>query len=202
MLLGGLVVAVKLRPTPVPAAFTNMEIVSWQQKIHDEPENPWNWVSLGEAYLVTGDPDQAKTAFEKVLTLDETNWEANLQLAQMVEDTDQARAMDYLNVAAKSAPIDSVALVETTRGDILYAQGDFKAARQAYAKAAAAEPSLYEARMGLGRSLQALGDSKGALAQYRFALKVAPEDPDARYAIAHVQESIPPSPSPSTTPAP
>jgi hypothetical protein len=53
---------------------------------------------------------------------------------------------------------------------------------------------VFQLRMGLGRSLQALGDHKGALQEYRAALQLNPGSQEAQDAIDNVKEDVAPSP--------
>jgi tetratricopeptide (TPR) repeat protein len=194
LLLGGVLIALKLRPVEASSSRTVTKLDVWKKAVHDNGEDPWNWLGLGLALQDNNDPGGASDAFNKALELEPNNWMANLQVALLIKDQDPERAIKMLNLSGENAPVISKPSPYTALGDILYAQGNYKAARIAFAKGEAAMPDVFQLRMGLGRSLQALGDHKGALEEYKKALQLIPGSREALDAIDNVNQNAAPSP--------
>jgi tetratricopeptide (TPR) repeat protein len=194
LVLGGVLIAIKLRPIEASSSRTVTKLDVWKKAVHDNGDDPWNWLGLGLALQGNGDADGASDAFNKALELDPNNWLANLQVALLIKDQDPDKAIKMLNLSGELAPVIYKPSPYTALGDILYAQGNYKGARVAYAKGQAGMRDVFQLRMGLGRSLQALGDHKGALEEYKAALQLIPGSQEAQVAIDNVKEDVAPSP--------
>jgi len=194
LLLGGVLIALRLRPVEASSSRSVTKLDIWKKAVHENGDDPWNWLGLGLALQDNGDADGASDSFNKALELDPNNWLANLQVALLIKDQDPDRAIKMLNLSGERAPVTSKPSPYTALGDILYAQGNYKGARVAYAKGQAGMRDVFQLRMGLGRSLQALGDHKGALQEYRAALQLNPGSQEAQDAIDNVKEDVAPSP--------
>lgn len=75
-----------------------------------------------------------------------------------------------------------LAAMTVTRGHERMAERDYAGAADAYARAIRYQPTSAEAHAGLGRATEALGDMTEAIAQFRCAVKDAPEQ--SAYAVA------------------
>lgn len=70
----------------------------------------------------------------------------------------------------------------TTKGDALFAERKYPAARQQYRKVIALDATYAPARFGLARTLEMTGDRKGACREYRKYLSLAPAGKGASFA--------------------
>src|SRR3990170_1862857 len=78
--LGGAIVAIKLRPQPVPTTAIDRSIELWQRAVITNPEDDDARVGLGMALLEAGRDSDAQGAFEEAVRLNGNNWTALLQL--------------------------------------------------------------------------------------------------------------------------
>ncbi len=70
----------------------------YQQALAQGPPSLAVWNNLGNHYLLCGDPEKARSSFERVLKLDPRHANANLQLARIATDQHQGgRALEYLS---------------------------------------------------------------------------------------------------------
>lgn len=199
-LLGLFILVLKLKPVSVPASQVNARVVTWEEEVKSNSDDSWNWTGLGLAYLDANRSDEAREAFQKALDLDKENWLANFQYGLLLSESDSEKANQYLTRASQLAPPESSVVVFTALGDQLYAEGNYKKARQSYAKAVAILPGVFEARIGLGRSLQAMGENELALEQYKKALQLNPGSSEAKEAIDNYRNDLAPLPSSSPSP--
>lgn len=184
--LGGAVLAVKLRPPERPRGVAEDSIAAWEKAVASNPKDDWSRVGLGLALREAGRDSEALEAFEKALDLNEKNWAALYQTALVVKDSDLDRALRLLDQAVKYAPKTSKAGPLVAAGDLMLASEDAEGARDAYRKAIADVPFLFDAHFGLGNALEALGDEKGALEQYREAGRYVLRNAELEEAIARV----------------
>jgi tetratricopeptide (TPR) repeat protein len=187
LLLGGAVLAVKLRPDSGPLTTQEQTLQSWQQAVEETPDSDTAQTGLGLALLDIGRASEAQKAFETALRLNPKNWMANFQLALMMRETQPDRAIGLFETSAKSAGAGDKAVVLIALGDFLLDQGDAEGARDAYRRSIAETSYLYDSHVGLAKALQQLGDTKGAIKEYREALRFAPGDKDLEAAIARLQ---------------
>jgi tetratricopeptide (TPR) repeat protein len=185
--LGGAVVAIRLRPEGAPSTKAERDISMAEQQVQADPQDEWAHVGLGIALQETGRDAEAKQAFEDALALNPHNWRALFELGLIAMPTDPERAMVLLAKAAKYAPRTSRAAAFVALGDLEMQAGDFEAARKAYRGAVADIPYLFDARVGLAKALEALGDEKGALEQYQEAIRYDPGNQEVTDAIARLQ---------------
>jgi len=187
LLLGGAVLAVKLRPDTGPLTTQEQTLQSWQQAVEQTPDSDTAQTGLGLALLDMGRTSEAKTAFETALKLNPKNWMANFQLALMMRETQPDRAIELFEASAQNAGAGDKAVVMIAEGDFLLARGDAEGARDAYRRSIAETPYLYDSHVGLAKTLEQLGDTKGAIKEYQEALRFAPGDKDLEAAIARLQ---------------
>jgi tetratricopeptide (TPR) repeat protein len=185
--LGGALVVVKLRPKPLPTNAVDRGVTQWEQAVAADPESDSAQTGYGLALLDAGRTDDARQAFEKAVSLNEKNWVALLQLGVIVKADDPARAVDLLDRSAKYAPRQSKAVPLVALGDVYMATGDAESAKDAYRRAIADVPYLFDPHLGLARALEALGDTKGALKEYQEALRYDPDSEEAADAVARLQ---------------
>jgi Flp pilus assembly protein TadD len=185
--LGGALIAVKLRPEAMPTTSVARSLQMWRDAVAANPDDGDLQTGLGLALLRAGQTDEARAAFERALQLNQSDWMARYQLATLVASSDPARAIELFARAAKDAPRMSKAGPLTAEGKLLLAQGDAQAASGAFRRAIADVPYLMDAHLGLARALEALGDTEGALQEYRDALRFDPSNQEIAAAIQRLQ---------------
>ncbi len=185
--LGGAVVAVKLRPTGPPATAVEQDLTRWEQAVLADPKDDWNRAGLGLALLEAGREGEAQRAFEEALKLNADNWVAAYQLGLIVAGETPDRALDLLLHAARFAPRTNKAAPLVAAGDLMLGRGDAEGAKEAFKRAVADVPFLFDAHLGLAKALEALGDRKGALTHYEEAARYDPSNQAVAEAIARLK---------------
>ena len=143
--------------------------------------------AYGLALLNAGRTDEARGEFEQAIELNKKSWVALLQLGLLNRSTNPDRALQLIANAARYAPAASKAVPFVAQGDLLFKTGDMEAAKNAYRNAIADVPYIFEAHVGLAKTLEALGDKEGALKEYEQAARFAPDDQEVADAIARLQ---------------
>lgn len=187
LVLGGAVLAVRLRPQTGPLTTTERALQAWQDAVAEEPENDANQTGLGLALLQADRDGEARAAFQEALRLNPKNWMANFQLGLLTTETDPDRALELLLLGAKYAPLSDKAAPFIAAGDLQMAQEDFEGAKDSYRRSIAAASYIFEGHLGLAKALEALGDNEGALEEYREAARFAPDHPDVVAAIDRLE---------------
>lgn len=187
LVLGGAVLAVKLRPSSGPTTTADRSVSNWEQAVAQDPESDIAQTGLGLALLDAGRNTEARQAFEAALELNDENWMANFQLGLMVRESDPARAIAFLEVAAKNAALGDKAVPLIALGDFLLEGGDAAGAKDAYRRSIVDVPYLYDSHLGLAKALEQLGEEKAALKEYRAAGRFAPDDPEIAAAIERLE---------------
>jgi tetratricopeptide (TPR) repeat protein len=184
--LGGAVVAVKLRPEPLPTTQVARGVARWRAAVAEDPDSAIARTGLGLALLDAGDADSAAAEFEEALRLDGTSWMAAFQLGVLITETDPDRALELFARASRSAPETSKVAPLVAQGDLLLSLEDFARAKRVFQRAIVDAPFILEAHRGLARALEELGDATGALAEYRKALRFDPDNEELLEAIDRV----------------
>jgi tetratricopeptide (TPR) repeat protein len=174
--LGGAVIAVRLRPEPLPTNSVDREVAIWQAAVEEDPDSSEARTGLGFALIAAGRPQEARAALEEAIELDAKNWSALFQLALLVRDEDPDRSVELLTRSVKLAPRTQKAPVAVAWGDLLMELDDPEGAGKAYRVAIADAPYVIEAHVGMARVFEAQGDLEAALAEYRYAARFAPND--------------------------
>jgi tetratricopeptide (TPR) repeat protein len=181
--LGGAVLAVKLRPTPTPTTPVDRELSQWEQAVRNDPKSDTAQTGYGLALLDAGDTTGAQQHFELAVRLNDKNWMARFQLGVLIRGDQPARAIDLLAQASRLAPHTEKAAPLIAEGDLLLKRGDAEGAETAYRRAIGDSPFIVEAHVGLAKALEALGDTKSALQEYRRALEFDPGNAEIENAI-------------------
>lgn len=189
VLLGGAVLALRLRPEPEATTAVGAAIQRWEALVDANPADEQARVGLGLALSRVGNRDDARREFEAALKINPKSWMALYQLGLFATSTDKEEAVRLFAASAEAAPRTSRAGPFLALGDLLYARRDFQGARKAYEGAVADLPFLADAHAGLARALEALGDSAGALVHYKKAAKVDPVDEELRRAIDRLRSN-------------
>ncbi len=184
--LGGAVVALKLRPQPIPTDSVNREIALWKDAVDATPNDANAHPGLGLASLRAQQTDDARSEFEKAIQLNDTSWMAEFQLALIVKADDPTRAEDLLNQAVRDASAQDRQAPLVALGDLLLAQGDLQGAVKAYKKSIGIDPFTFDAHFGLGSALEKLGQNGPALKEYKEAQRFDPTNQEVADAIDRV----------------
>lgn len=183
LLLGGALLALKLRPEPVPTDALERDVYAWRQATEQRPEDDQAFTGLGLALIQVDREGEALDAFERAIELNDENWVSLMQVGVLVSDDDPARASELLGRSAEFAPDGSKTLPLVAHGDLLVEQGAMDEARRAYQLAIVDSPFIVESHLGLARVLEETGDLKGALQEYEEAAKFDPGNPEIEAAI-------------------
>jgi Flp pilus assembly protein TadD len=181
--LGGAVLAVKLRPKATPTTPVDRELAQWEQAVRNDPKSDTAQTGYGLSLLDAGDTDGAREHFDRAVELNDKNWMARFQLGVLIRDEQPTRAIELLARASRLAPHTEKAAPLIAEGDLLLKRGDADGAETAYRRAIGDSPFILEAHVGLAKALEGLGDTKGALAEYRRALEFDPGNPEIEDAI-------------------
>ncbi|MBI4728859.1 MAG: tetratricopeptide repeat protein [Acidobacteria bacterium] len=188
--LGAAVVALRVRVPPAPSSKVERDLQVWEGRVHTDPKDDSARVGLGIALLGAGRTADARRALEEALRLNPDNWMALFRLGLLVRESDPERATAMLARAGAAAPRSSKALPFIALGELELARGEAREARQAFEAAVADSPYLIDARVGLARALEALGDERGALEQYREAARYDPSNKQVESAIARLERGL------------
>ena len=138
--------------------------------------------SLGEAYNAAGDAKSARPEFEKAVAIEPKHAQAHVNLAAALLQADEAEpAAPHLDTAIRlfgKSP-DS-AYPRYLRAKVYAERRDFAKAAADLDEAVALRPDFAEAWSDLGEARKNLFDDDGALAAYRKAVELSPEDAVAR----------------------
>jgi len=172
--LGGAVVALRLRPEPLPENAIDRAVAQWEQAVDENPEDARAFTGLGLALLGAERDPEALQVFEEAVTLDDTAWLAKFQIGLLIADDDPQRALKLIFEASRQAPERESVAPLIAYGDLLLEVGEPKDARDAYRRALVFDPFLYDAHFGLGQAYEALGKDQAALESYREAGRFDP----------------------------
>lgn len=186
-LLGGAVLAIKLRPEPLPASSAQRNLIAWQDAVEADPKSDTAHTGLGIAYVQLGRTSDARGEFVQALRINPRNNVALYQLGLLVKPSDPERAVELLEQAARYSPDGEKAAPLVIEGDVLMSLEDYEGARGAYARAITDFPYLFDAHFGLGSALEALGETKGAIREYKEAARFDPGNQQVADAVARLQ---------------
>lgn len=138
--------------------------------------DPWNWGTLGDAYVEMGDYEKAADAYQKMVSLrpDLASYNRAAHFRFLFGDVDAAVAIMEKAIKSGSAMPENVAWCMVDLGNIYWKTGRNELARQEFLDALRAFPKYPGAYAGLARTLAASGDIKGAIDNYRRAQELVP----------------------------
>jgi tetratricopeptide (TPR) repeat protein len=138
--------------------------------------DPWNWGTLGDAYVEMGDYDKAGEAYQKMVSLrpDLTSYNRAAHFRFLFGDVNAAVAIMKKAIESGSSMPENVAWCMVDLGNIYLKTGKDDLARQEFLDALRVFPKYPGAYAGLGKTLAASGDVKGAIENYRRAQELIP----------------------------
>ena len=150
---------------------------SARETLRMRPFDPWNYGTLGDALVETGDYDGAAEAFQKMIDLrpDTASYARVSYIRELFGDTDGA--IEAMSLAAQSAnPFDAEkgAWCHAQLGDLFFSKGDLKHAAFEYHSALSLAPHCPGALGGAARVCAAEGRLEEAARLYETTLSVAP----------------------------
>ena len=107
-------------------------VIDLKKAVDLNPDLPDVYSYYGMALLSTGDPTSARAVFEKQLTIDPNNFEANLRTGVLLrQDEDNAKALKYFEHALQIRPGDigvryQMAATELAMGQVEQARHDLE----------------------------------------------------------------------------
>jgi tetratricopeptide (TPR) repeat protein len=150
-------------------------IAEWEQALAIEPDDARAHNNLGLALARQGRYDEAIPHYEKALQLDSRYDVIHLNLGRALAAKGRLdEAIPHLQVAAERSPDN--AEVQQSLGQALMARGRLPDALPHFESAVRINPGLADAHYFLGMCLYfAKHDTASALAEWRAALRVAPD---------------------------
>lgn len=140
---------------------------------------------LGAALRSKGDVKDAAIEYSKALQRDPEHVRARLGLIDCRRDLGQLKA----SLPLFPPVLDYDPLVRYNYATTLAQVGRYSEAVEQFKKVTALLPELASAYNNCGNCLYRLGDTQGAIEQFRLALKYAPNHPDAGPNLARLLES-------------
>ena len=152
--------------------------------------DPWNWGTLGDAYVEMGDYEKAADAYQKMVSLrpDLASYNRAAHFRFLFGDAGAAVAIMQKAIQSGSSMPENVAWCMVDLGNIYLKTGQNELARQEFLDALRVFPKYPSAYAGLGKTLAASGDVKGAIENYRRAQEIVPL-PDYASALIDLSET-------------
>jgi tetratricopeptide (TPR) repeat protein len=149
---------------------------SSQRLIKISPADPWNWGTLGDAYVEMGEYDKAAEAYQKMVALrpDLASYNRAAHFHFLYNDVPGAIAIMKKAIEAGSSSPENVAWCMVDLGNIYFKSGQLGLAQQSFTDALRTFKNYHPAYAGLGRVLAETGDLTGAVANYRRAQEITP----------------------------
>jgi tetratricopeptide (TPR) repeat protein len=162
------------------------DLAAYTTLLRREPLNPLRHDAVADLYLGAGQVDQAITAYEESLRLnnDSAPTHYNLGFALSARGRHQ-EAIAHLREAIRIDP--DYALAHNNLGALLQVIGQNDQALSHYRRAAALRPDNLDARTNLGQLLSARGDVAQAAAEFRDALTLKPDHSPALAGLAWIR---------------
>jgi len=136
----------------------------------------WNWGTLGDAYIETGDYDKAADAYQKMVNLhpDLASYNRAAYFRFINNDVDNAVKIMKLAISSGSAMAENTAWCEVELGKMYLKTGKVADAEQAFRGALRYFPNYHTALAGLAQARAAQNDWKGAIENMRLAQQSTP----------------------------
>jgi len=147
-----------------------------QHLIKINPADPWNWGTLGDAYIEMGEYDKAAEAYQKMVALrpDLASYNRASHFHFLYNDVPGAIAIMKKAIEAGSSSPENVAWCMVDLGNIYFKSGQLALAQQSFADALRTFKNYHPAYAGLGRVLAASGEIAGAISNYHRAQEITP----------------------------
>jgi tetratricopeptide (TPR) repeat protein len=164
---------------------------SSRRLIQISPADPWNWGTLGDAYIEMGEYEKGAEAYQKMASLrpDLASYNRAAHYHFLNNDVPGAIAIMKKAIEAGSSSPENVAWCMVDLGNIYFKSGQLALAQQSFTDALRTFKNYHPAYAGLGRALAETGDVKGAIENYRRAQEITPL-PDYASALYDLYKKI------------
>jgi tetratricopeptide (TPR) repeat protein len=162
-------------------------IAPLQQYVSHYPDSAYAHFQLGYADAQLNHSDDAKSEFNRAISIDPKMAEAHLNLGLVLLDSDPAGAATAFSAAADLTPTES--RPRFLYGLALEHAGKLDDAVAQYQKAAALAPADYEIAFALARALVLLNRSADAETAFRRAVALKPDSAPAQLGLAQSLEA-------------
>jgi len=144
--------------------------------IQIDPADPWNWGTLGDALIESGEYHEAAEAYQTMVRLrpDLASYNRAAHYRFLFGDVTGAIEIMKKAIEAGSGSAENVAWCMVDLGNIYLKTGQLEQAQKAFGDALRTFKSYHPAYAGLGKVLAETRDLKGAIASYRRAQEIAP----------------------------
>jgi tetratricopeptide (TPR) repeat protein len=149
---------------------------SSRRLIQISPADPWNWGTLGDAYVEMGEYEKGAEAYQKMVSLrpDLASYNRAAHFRFLYGDVPAAIAIMKKAIDAGSSSPENVAWCMVDLGNIYFKSGQLALAQQSFTDALRTFKNYHPAYAGLGRVLAETGDVPGAIQNYRRAQEITP----------------------------
>jgi tetratricopeptide (TPR) repeat protein len=151
-------------------------VESSRRLIRISPADPWNWGTLGDAYIEIGDYDQAADAYQKMVALrpDLASYNRAAHFRFLYGDVTGAIDIMKKAIEAGSSSAENVAWCMVDLGNIYYKTGQLALAKQAFTASLQAFKNYYPGYAGLAKVQADSGEPMLAIDNYRRAQDITP----------------------------
>jgi tetratricopeptide (TPR) repeat protein len=151
-------------------------VESSRRLIQISEADPWNWGTLGDAYVEMGEYEKGAEAYQKMVSLrpDLASYNRAAHFHFLYDDVPGAIAIMKKAIEAGSSSPENVAWCMVDLGNIYFKSGQPALAQQSFTDALRTFRNYHPAYAGLGRVLMETGDVKSAIANYRRAQEITP----------------------------
>lgn len=154
--------------------FFDPALKAFEKGLATDPKDVRCWVGVARTHMAAGRPEQARTAFQKLLALEPENTEARSTVALL--DLQGGRE-DALAVMKQVSEDPKAGFFEHFNlGNVLQARGDWAGAEAAYERAVKVQPDNPFALNELGLMALNRGDHQAALPRLKKAAELAPTE--------------------------
>ena len=165
--------------------FGNFAYLAMRQLAAVAPDSGWRHLAAGEAHEAEGNFALSAGEYREVMRVEPGRPGMHYRLGRvLLAAKDEAAARQEFGEELKGDPTNANAAYEA--GEIDRKAGRLEAARELFAQAVKLDGEFQEARVGLGRSLIALGKAGEALAHLKKAAALDPADEIPQFHIAQV----------------
>jgi tetratricopeptide (TPR) repeat protein len=151
-------------------------VESSRRLIQSSPADPWNWGTLGDAYVEMGEYEKGAEAYQKMVSLrpDLASYNRAAHFRFLYGDVPAAIAIMKTAIESGSSSPENVAWCMVDLGNIYFKSGQLASAQQSFTDALRTFKNYHPAYAGLGRVLAKTGDVPGAIQNYRRAQEITP----------------------------